>query len=227
MKKVVVLSGAGMSAESGIQTFRGAGGLWEGHDVMKVASPEGFAQNPELVLEFYNQRRKRMRGVKPNDAHRFIAQLESHFDVQVITQNIDNLHEQAGSSKVVHLHGEIMKARSSVNESYVVELNGTTLNVGDLCPDGHQLRPHVVWFGEAVPMMDYAVPIVNDADYLIVIGTSLQVYPAASLMHYAKEAAIRIAVDPAIGEMHVPSDVITVEETAVNSILKLKDILNI
>ncbi|WP_294821423.1 NAD-dependent deacylase [uncultured Flavobacterium sp.] len=193
-KKVVVLSGAGVSAESGIKTFRDADGLWEGHDVMEVATPEGFKKNPALVLDFYNQRRRQLFDVQPNKAHIIIAELENEFDVTVITQNVDDLHERAGSSKVLHLHGELLKARS-VNSYNSFEWK-TDINVGDLHTDGHQMRPHIVWFGEAVPAIPEAVSIVESADCVIVIGTSLQVYPAAGLMDFAGPNVPIYYIDP-------------------------------
>ncbi len=195
MKKLVVLSGAGVSAESGVATFRDAGGLWEGHNVMDVASPEGFRKNPELVLDFYNQRRRQLMTVQPNKAHIIIAGLEKQFDVNVITQNVDDLHERAGSIHVLHLHGELMKARSVNNEKDIIPWE-KDISIGDLHTDGHQLRPHIVWFGEMVPAMTEAIEIVEQADYVIVIGTSLQVYPAAGLMDYAKPGAKVFYIDP-------------------------------
>jgi len=183
-KKLVVLSGAGISAESGISTFRDAGGLWEGHNVMDVASPEGWRKNPALVLDFYNKRRKQLFEVQPNKAHFITAELEAHFDVTVITQNVDDLHERAGSTNVLHLHGELLKARSIYNEDDIIAIT-FDINLGDLHTDGYQLRPHIVWFGEAVPAIADAMDIVEQADYVIVIGTSLQVYPAAGLIDYA------------------------------------------
>jgi NAD-dependent deacetylase len=194
--RLVVLSGAGMSAESGIATFRGAGGLWEGHRVEEVASPEGFAAHPELVLEFYNQRRRQIVDARPNEGHFALARLEELFDVHVITQNIDDLHERAGSTQVLHLHGEIRKARSTRDPRVVVDLPGTELSLGDLGPDGAQLRPHIVWFGESVPMIDPAMNLVQTADVVIVVGTSLQVYPAAGLVGYAPPSAPVHVVDP-------------------------------
>ncbi len=195
MKHLVVLTGAGISAESGIKTFRGADGLWEGHDVMEVASPEGFAANPELVLEFYNQRRRQLLDVQPNKAHLELAKLEKHFKVTIITQNIDDLHERAGSTNVIHLHGELFKVRSTKNEAIVLDWK-KDLILGDLDQNGNQLRPHIVWFGEAVPLMDQAVKICETADKLLIIGTSLQVYPAASLMHYVPENTPQFFIDP-------------------------------
>ena len=185
MKKIVVLSGAGISAESGIKTFRDADGLWEGHDVMEVASPEGWNANPKLVLDFYNQRRAQLKEVKPNRAHYGLVELEQDFEVVIITQNVDDLHERAGSKKVMHLHGALRKVRSIWDESLVLDWEGD-LNLGDVGVDGKQLRPHIVWFGEAVPMMEAAVNEVSNADIVVIIGTSLQVYPAAGLVAYAE-----------------------------------------
>ncbi|WP_445385284.1 SIR2 family NAD-dependent protein deacylase [Robiginitalea sp. IMCC44478] len=195
MEKLVVLSGAGMSADSGIKTFRDADGLWEGHDVMQVASPEGFAANPELVLEFYNQRRRQLKEVLPNPGHIAIASLQEYFDVQVITQNIDDLHERAGSRKVVHLHGELLKARSTGPEMEILNWEGD-LVWGDLCSAGYQLRPHIVWFGEAVPELEFAAHLTAEADILMVVGTSLQVYPAAGLLHYKASGIPLYLIDP-------------------------------
>jgi len=185
-----------MSAESGIATFRGVDGLWEGHRVEEVASPEGFAAQPELVLEFYNQRRRQIVDARPNEGHVALARLEDLFDVHVITQNIDDLHERAGSTQVLHLHGEIRKARSTRDPRVVIDLPGTELDLGDLGPDGAQLRPHIVWFGESVPMIDPAMDLVQTADVVIVVGTSLQVYPAAGLVGYAPPSAPVHVVDP-------------------------------
>ncbi|MGB6269304.1 MAG: NAD-dependent deacylase [Olleya sp.] len=195
MKQLVVLTGAGMSAESGIKTFRDADGLWEGHDVMQVASPEGFTANPELVLDFYNQRRQQLLQVKPNKAHIELANLEKHFKVTIITQNIDDLHERAGSTDVVHLHGELLKARSTTNENLILDWT-KDINLGDVDQNGNQLRPHIVWFGEAVPLIEKAVEICATADKLLIIGTSLQVYPAASLMHFVPEHIPKYFIDP-------------------------------
>lgn len=193
--KIVVLTGAGMSAESGLKTFRDANGLWEGHDVMEVASPQGFARNPELVLEFYNQRRRQLLEVSPNQGHLALAELESQFDVSIVTQNVDNLHEQAGSSHVVHLHGELFKVRSTRDENHVLEWK-KDLVLGDTDPYGHQLRPHIVWFGEMVPLLQTAAQITQQADILIIVGTSMQVYPAASLIHYVNHHTPIYFVDP-------------------------------
>lgn len=193
--KIVVLTGAGMSAESGLKTFRDADGLWEGHDVMEVASPQGFARNPELVLDFYNQRRRQLLEVLPNDGHKALARLEEHFDVSIVTQNVDNLHEQAGSSHVLHLHGELFKVRSTVDENHILKWK-KDLVLGDLDPNGHQLRPHIVWFGEMVPLLETAAQITQQADILIIVGTSMQVYPAASLIHYVSRQTPIHFVDP-------------------------------
>ena len=195
MKHIVVLTGAGMSAESGIKTFRDANGLWEGHDVMEVATPEGFNYNPSLVLDFYNQRRRQLFEVEPNSAHFDLANLESDFKVSIITQNVDDLHERAGSTNVIHLHGELLKARSTANETDIVDWK-TDIVLGDTCKKGHQLRPHIVWFGEDVPMIEKAVTICEIADILVIIGTSMQVYPAASLMHYVPQNTPTYFIDP-------------------------------
>ena len=194
-KKLVVLTGAGISAESGINTFRDADGLWEGHNVMDVASPEGWQRNKELVLDFYNQRRRQLHEVKPNLGHYTLADLESEFDVNIITQNVDNLHEQAGSSKVLHLHGELLKVRSTKNDNYILDWQHD-LNLGDVDENGNQLRPHIVWFGEAVPALDEAIAITQTADYLVIIGTSMQVYPAAGLLHYTNKNVPIFYIDP-------------------------------
>ncbi|GAB4157123.1 MAG: NAD-dependent deacylase [Winogradskyella sp.] len=195
MKHIVVLTGAGMSAESGVKTFRDHDGLWEGHDVMKVASPEGFRQNPELVLDFYNQRRRQLKEVQPNDAHKAIVALEEQYKVTVVTQNVDDLHERAGSTDVVHLHGELRKIRSSGNPNDI-RVWTEDLRVGDTCKKGYQLRPHIVWFGEDVPMMDTAIKICYAADILLIIGTSMQVYPAASLINYVQPDTAIYYIDP-------------------------------
>lgn len=194
-KKIVVLTGAGMSADSGLKTFRDEDGLWEGHDVMQVASPQGFAQNPELVLDFYNQRRSQLRSAYPNEGHKALAQLEAHYDVTVITQNVDDLHERAGSTDVLHLHGELFKVRSTGNPQLILDWE-TDVHVGTLCPEGYQLRPHIVWFGEEVPLLPVAAGITQNADILLIIGTSLQVYPAAGLIHYSPGGIPIYLVDP-------------------------------
>lgn len=194
-KKLIVLSGAGISAESGLKTFRDSGGLWEGHDVMSVASPEGWRKDCELVLDFYNQRRRQLINAKPNAAHHAIVELEDHFDVYVITQNIDNLHERAGSSKVIHLHGELLKARSTSHPHLIYDWD-KDICLGDHCEKGSQLRPHIVWFGESVPKLETAATITVEAEIVIIVGTSLQVYPAAGLVGYAPPFAPIYYVDP-------------------------------
>jgi len=195
-KKLVVLSGAGMSQESGIRTFRDMGGLWEEYDVTEVATPEAWAQNPTLVMKFYNDRRKQLYESEPNAGHLGLVDLEKDFEVHIITQNIDDLHERAGSSSVLHLHGELKKARSSVDESLIYDIDGWELKFGQKCAKGSQLRPYIVWFGEAVPAMDDAIPIVESADILVVIGTSLNVYPAAGLVNYAAKGTPIYVIDP-------------------------------
>lgn len=194
-KKLVVMTGAGISAESGIKTFRDADGLWEGHDIMEVASPVGWHNNRALVLDFYNKRRKQLLEVQPNSAHYTLAKLEEEFDVHIITQNVDDLHERAGSSKVLHLHGELLKARSTLDEEYIIDCKNDILE-GDCCPKNNQLRPHIVWFGEAVPAMEEAIVITETANIVVIIGTSLQVYPAAGLMNYAPSNAPIFYIDP-------------------------------
>ncbi|RIA10090.1 NAD-dependent deacetylase [Flavobacteriaceae bacterium MAR_2010_72] len=194
-KHIVVLTGAGMSAESGLKTFRDADGLWEGHSVNDVATPEAFARNPELVLEFYNQRRRQLLEVEPNSAHFELAKLETHHKVTIITQNVDDLHERAGSTNVIHLHGELLKARNIVDEFSVMDWK-TDIKLGDRCSKGYQLRPHIVWFGEAVPMIPKAITICETADVLFIIGTSMQVYPAASLIHYVQPETKIYYIDP-------------------------------
>ena len=195
MDKLVVLTGAGMSAESGIKTFRDADGLWEGHDVMEVASPQGWQSNPELVLDFYNQRRRQLLEVEPNAGHLALKSLEQIFDVVIVTQNVDDLHERAGSSKVLHLHGELFKVRSIKHPELVYEWK-KDLHLGDAWENGSQLRPHIVWFGEAVPMLEEAAMEVVDADVILIIGSSMQVYPAAGLVSFARKAKKIYYVDP-------------------------------
>lgn len=197
-KKLIILTGAGMSAESGISTFRDSGGLWDKYPVEDVATPEAFHRNPEIVLEFYNTRRRELIQAKPNEGHIGIADLEKNFDVQVITQNIDNLHERAGSTKVLHLHGELMKVRSTGDESLIYELpaDKPEINMGDKCEKGYQLRPHIVWFGEAVPMITEAAELAGKADVFVIIGTSMNVYPAAGLLDYVKKNVPVYLIDP-------------------------------
>ena len=193
--KIAVLTGAGVSAESGIKTFRDSDGLWEGHDVMEVASPEGFKRNPFLVLDFYNQRRRQLLTVQPNAAHIALAELEQNHEVTIITQNVDDLHERAGSSNVIHLHGELLKVRSTFDEDLILDWK-EDLNLGDFCEHNHQLRPHIVWFGEMVALIEMTAEIVEQADAIIIVGTSMQVYPAAGLMQFAKDNAKIYFVDP-------------------------------
>lgn len=195
MKKIVVLTGAGMSAESGINTFRDANGLWEGHDIMEVASPLGWQKNKEKVLDFYNKRRAQLLTVFPNEAHKALVALENKYRVTIITQNVDDLHERAGSSQVLHLHGELLKVRSTKNSNLIYDWK-KALNLGDLCEENSQLRPHIVWFGENVPQFDKALEITLEADILIIIGTSMQVYPAAQLINYAKPEIPIYFIDP-------------------------------
>ncbi|WP_273569117.1 SIR2 family NAD-dependent protein deacylase [Maribacter halichondriae] len=218
MKKIVVLTGAGISAESGLKTFRDADGLWEGHDVMQVASPQSFFENPELVLEFYNQRRRQLASVSPNKAHLALVELERYFDVSIITQNVDNLHEQAGSNHVTHLHGELLKARCTRSEDFVIDWK-SDLNLGDLSENGHQLRPHIVWFGEQVPFLQSAIEITATANILIIVGTSMQVYPAAGLINFVGLGTPIYFVDPrpnvAAGDYN---DLKIITETAVNGL---------
>jgi NAD-dependent deacetylase len=196
MKNLVVLTGAGMSAESGIRTFREMGGLWEEYDVMEVASPQAWENNPELVLRFYNERRKKLLEASPNEGHKGLVELEKYFNVQIVTQNVDDLHERAGSSNILHLHGELMKVRSTYDPSLIYELDGWELKLGDTCEKGSQLRPHIVWFGEAVPKISEAATICNKAEIMVVIGTSLNVYPAASLLDYAPMGIPIYLIDP-------------------------------
>lgn len=195
VKKLVILTGAGMSAESGINTFRDSNGLWEGHDILEVASPEGFVKNPSLVFEFYNKRRDQLNHVKPNKGHLLLKELESHYETTIITQNVDDLHERAGSKNIIHLHGELRKARSIINENLIYKWE-SDLNIGHTNLEGHQLRPHIVWFGEAVPEIDTAIKYVKQADILVIIGTSMQVYPAAGLVEFCKQNIPIYFIDP-------------------------------
>ncbi|MFY7670989.1 SIR2 family NAD-dependent protein deacylase [Tenacibaculum sp. MEBiC06402] len=195
MKKIVVLTGAGISAESGINTFRDANGLWEGHEIMKVASPQGFKNNPSVVLDFYNKRRQQLFQVNPNQAHHNLKKLEEKYEVHIVTQNVDDLHERANSKNVLHLHGELLKARSSVVNDFICYWNKDIM-IGDLADDGSQLRPHIVWFGEDVPMLEKAINITEQADILVIVGTSMQVYPAASLINFTKEETPIYFIDP-------------------------------
>jgi NAD-dependent deacetylase len=222
---LVVLSGAGISAESGIKTFRDSGGLWEGHDVMEVASPEGWRRNQSLVQDFYNQRRKQLLDCEPNQAHLILAELEKDFDVSVITQNVDDLHERAGSTNVIHLHGELKKAQSTLDPSLIYDLDHWEIKKGDKCEKGSQLRPHIVWFGEQVPMMDEAMEIAASADVFVVIGTSLQVYPAAGLVSYVAAESVIYVVDPVKPEVNFRRNVVNILENATNGMKTLEKIL--
>jgi NAD-dependent deacetylase len=196
MKTIVIFTGAGMSAESGLKTFRDSDGLWEQYRIEDVATPIAWQKNHELVLDFYNQRRRQVLAAEPNAAHKALVKLETKFNVEIITQNIDDLHERAGSSKVLHIHGEIIKSRSTIDSSLIYNINGSELNIGDVCAKGSQLRPHIVWFGEDVPMFEKAALAASKADYFIIIGTSLNVYPAAGLLNYVNPATIKYYIDP-------------------------------
>jgi NAD-dependent protein deacetylases, SIR2 family len=224
MKKLVVLSGAGVSAESGIKTFRDSDGLWENYPVEDVASIEGWYRNKELVLKFYNQRRKEVEKTQPNLAHKIIAELEKYFDVTVITQNIDNLHERGGSSNIIHLHGEITKARGEKDEEHTIDIGYNDINIGDKAPDGTQLRPFIVWFGEAVPRLNDAAREVQKADILVIIGTSLVVYPAAGLINYAKPGCKIYIIDPKPVNVH-GLNVEQIQEVGTKGMQILRDIL--
>jgi NAD-dependent deacetylase len=224
-KHVVVLSGAGISAESGLKTFRDSDGLWNGYDVYEVASPQGWNKNPQLVLDFYNARRKDVAAALPNTAHTGLAQLENDFDVTIITQNIDDLHERAGSTRVLHLHGEIFKMRSVADEDIVFDIRGD-INLGDMAADGTQLRPHIVWFGEAVPMMEKAAALLHNCDYFVVVGTSLQVYPAASLLYYAPPFLPKFIIDKKIPVTEKMNNLHIIEMPATDGVAELKRILS-
>ncbi len=226
MKRIVVLTGAGISAESGINTFRDADGLWEGHDIMEVASPEGWIKNSQLVLEFYNKRRAQLATVIPNAAHFALQELEEKHNVQIITQNVDDLHERAGSSTVLHLHGELYKVRSTQNPSLVYEWK-KDLNSDDLGEDRAPLRPHIVWFGEDVPLIPQAVSWVEKADIIVIIGTSLQVYPAAGLMHYAKPDIPIYYIDPKANQVSgLPQEVVCIPEVATKGMQTFLNLIN-
>lgn len=215
-KKLVVLTGAGISAESGLATFRDSGGLWEGHRVEDVATPEAWHRDPAQVLEFYNQRRKKALDVSPNRGHEILKELEDDFDVTVITQNVDDLHERAGSSNVLHLHGSLFESRSTIDEDLVYKINGWELKLGDRCERGSQLRPNIVWFGEMVPMIEVAVRIAADADIFLVVGTSLVVYPAAGLIHYVRQEAPKFVVDPNLPDVgSIPYTTMIAEKASV------------
>lgn len=221
-KRLVVFTGAGISAESGIRTFRDSGGLWEEYRIEDVATPEAWARDPALVLEFYNQRRRQVMAARPNAAHQFIADLQKKFDVQVITQNIDDLHERAGSKKVLHLHGEIMKARSTADETLVYPLTVPEIAAGDLCEKGSQLRPHIVWFGEMVPEMETANALAAGAELFVVIGTSLNVYPAAGLLNFVFPAVPKWFIDPGGFNLDYVRNLTHIRETAVKGVEQLR-----
>lgn len=223
-KKLVVLSGAGISAESGLKTFRDSDGLWEGYDVSEVATPRAWRKDPALVLKFYNERRKNVADAKPNAAHYGLAELEKDFDVTVITQNIDDLHERGGSTRVLHLHGEIFKMRSEKDEGLIKEIRGD-INLGDLAEDGFQYRPHIVWFEEPVPMIEEAVPVVNSADIFVVVGTSLVVYPAAGLVNYAKPGIPVYVIDKKIPYISSGVQLTLIEKPATEGVAELKSLL--
>ncbi len=214
MKKLVVLTGAGISAESGISTFRDAGGLWEGHDIMEVASPEGWRKNSALVLDFYNKRREQALKCHPNEAHKELARLEEFFDVTIITQNVDNLHEKAGSSKVIHLHGELFKSQSTADPNLIYDIEGWQINLGDKCERGSQLRPYIVWFGELVPMMEPAIEVSVEADIFAVIGTSMMVYPAAGLIQYTGRSIPKYIIDVKIPQTGALENIREIEAPA-------------
>jgi NAD-dependent deacetylase len=223
-QKIVVLTGAGISAESGLRTFRDSDGLWEGYNVRDVATPGAWRRDPNLVLDFYNYRRKDVMAAQPNSAHKALAALEQHFDVQIVTQNIDDLHERAGSTHVLHLHGEIMKMRSELDEHRLYPITGD-INLGDLAADGAQFRPHVVWFEEPVPMIELAIPLMYDADIFILIGTSLAVYPAAGLVDYVKEAVPKYVIDKRIPEVKRYKGVKPIEMAATEGMAELLKLL--
>ncbi|WP_439883114.1 SIR2 family NAD-dependent protein deacylase [Pontibacter sp. MBLB2868] len=224
-KRLVVLTGAGISAESGIATFRDADGLWEGHDVMDVASPQGWRKNPKLVLDFYNQRRKNAHTVEPNVAHKTLSELEKDFDVRIITQNVDNLHERAGSTHVTHLHGKLFECRSTLDPSLVYPIDGWELNLGDKCERGSQLRPNIVWFGEPVPMMEVAMEETLQADIFLVVGTSLVVYPAAGLVDFVPEDVPIYVVDPKLPDIRKRPNLHLYDEKASTGMVKVAKLL--
>ncbi|AFF20829.1 SIR2 family NAD-dependent protein deacylase [Helicobacter pylori] len=220
MKNLVILSGAGISAESGIKTFRDADGLWEGHDIMEVASPHGWKKNPQKVLDFYNQRRRQLFEVYPNKAHKALAELEKHYQVNIITQNVDDLHERAGSSRILHLHGELLSVRSEKDPNLVYRWE-KDLNLGDLAKDKSQLRPDIVWFGEEVPLLEEAISLVKQAHLLIIIGTSLQVYPAASLYTHASKDALIYYIDPKAKNARLSQNIQCINKSAVHAMQDL------
>ncbi|RZL66937.1 Sir2 family NAD-dependent protein deacetylase [Pedobacter sp. Leaf250] len=223
--KIVVLTGAGISAESGLKTFRDSDGLWEGYNVYDVATPEAWERNPNLVQEFYNERRRQIIAAEPNQAHQILAQLEETFDVEIITQNIDDLHERAGSKKVTHLHGVITKSQSDLNPNLTYTVNGAEIKMGELCELGSQLRPHVVWFGEAVPMIEVAARICTQAEVCVLIGTSLAVYPAAGLVDFVPSEATKYIIDPKTPNVKRYKNIVKIEENAVQGMKELRNML--
>ncbi|MCC6309245.1 MAG: NAD-dependent deacylase [Chitinophagaceae bacterium] len=223
-KKLVVLTGAGISAESGIRTFRDSGGLWEGYDVNDVATPEAWIKNPELVLRFYNERRKNVAAAVPNAAHIGLAALEKYFDVTIITQNVDDLHERAGSTNIIHLHGEIFKMRSEYDASITKEIKDD-IQVGDRAADGHQFRPHIVWFGEEVPMMETATKVAYHAEIFVVVGTSLVVYPAAGLINYVAMEVPKYVIDKSIPSLPAMKNLTLIEKPATEGVAELSELL--
>ena len=223
MNKLVVLKGAGISAESGISTFRDSNGLWENHRIEEVASPMAWERDPEMVLRFYNLRRKQLFEVEPNEGHKALVRLEEKYDVQIITQNVDDLHERAGSTNVLHLHGELKKVRSTGDPSLIYTLDHWELKMGDTCEKGYQLRPHIVWFGEAVPAFKTAVKIAEQADLFLVIGTSMVVYPAAALINYVPEQAPKYYVDPKAFPVSGVTDLTIIQEKAGDGVPRLVD----
>jgi NAD-dependent deacetylase len=223
-KHIVVLSGAGISAESGLKTFRDSDGLWMGYNVQDVATPRGFAKDPQLVLNFYNERRRDVAAAKPNAAHIGLAELEKDFQITIVTQNIDDLHERGGSTSVMHLHGEIFTMRSVANTKNIYEIKGD-INLGDLAPDGYQLRPNIVWFEEAVPLIEEAAILLNDCDYFVVVGTSLQVYPAASLLHFAPTFLPKFIIDKKIPEVNNYANLHKIEMPATEGVAELRKML--
>lgn len=223
-KKLVVLTGAGISAESGIRTFRDSGGLWEGYDVNDVATPEAWIKNPELVLRFYNERRKNVAAAVPNAAHIGLAALEKYFDVTIITQNVDDLHERAGSTNIIHLHGEIFKMRSEYDASIIKEIKDD-IQVGDRAADGHQFRPHIVWFGEEVPMMETATKVAYHAEIFVVVGTSLVVYPAAGLINYVAMEVPKYVIDKSIPSLSAMKNLTLIEKPATEGVAELSELL--
>ena len=227
MKKLVVLTGSGISSESGLRTFRDSGGLWEEHDIMEVASYEGWLRNPELVLKFYNARRAQLKDAQPNKAHKGLVDLEEYFDVQIITQNVDNLHERAGSKNVLHLHGILTGAKCSTEPDLRYDIGYKPIEMGDKCVNGHQLRPDIVWFGEMVPAIEDAAKVVSEADIFVVIGTSMVVYPAAGLIHYVPENCPVFIIDPAVPDVQLSRDVEFITMKAGEGVEVLKEKLTI